>query len=66
MQKYFLGKNIRFIYEELQHAKSNCEMLLIADRFVADLIRHARKDCHLLIREPDWWCKRVVIFLWIG
>lgn len=42
------GKNIRFIHEELQHAKDYREMLVIADRFIADLICHARKDVHLL------------------
>jgi AraC-like DNA-binding protein len=42
------GKDLRFIYEQLQHAKNYCEMLLIADRFVADLVCHARKDAHLL------------------
>jgi transcriptional regulator GlxA family with amidase domain len=42
------SKNIRFIYEQLQDAKSFSEMLLIADRFVASLVSHAKKEIHLL------------------
>lgn len=42
------SKNIRFIHERLQHAKSYDEMLLIADRFIAALVSNARKDIHLL------------------
>ncbi len=42
------SKNIRFIHEQLQHAKSYSEMLLIADKFVATLVSNARKDVHPL------------------
>ena len=46
--EYIFSKNILFINEQLLHAKSYSEMLLIADKFVADLINHAQKDVHLL------------------
>jgi AraC-like DNA-binding protein len=46
--EYIFSKNILFIHEQLLHAKSYSEMLLIADKFVADLINHARKDVHPL------------------
>ncbi|MEP6949801.1 MAG: helix-turn-helix domain-containing protein [Ginsengibacter sp.] len=42
------SKNIRFIHEQLQDAKSYSEMLLIADRFVGTLVSNARKEVHLL------------------
>jgi AraC-like DNA-binding protein len=42
------SKNIRFIHEQLQHAKSYSEMFLIADGFVATLVSKARKNVHLL------------------
>ena len=42
------SKNIRFIYEQLQHAKSFSEMLLIADKFVATLVSNVKKETHLL------------------
>lgn len=42
------SRNIHFIYEQLQHAKSFSEMLLIADRFVATLVSNAKKEVHLL------------------
>jgi AraC-like DNA-binding protein len=42
------SKNIRFIHEQLQNAKSYNNMLLIADQFVADMANNARKDVHLL------------------
>lgn len=41
-------KGIRFVLEELQHASSYNEMILIADRFMSILLRNARKSAHLL------------------
>lgn len=41
-------KNIRSVYEQLQHAGSYPEMLLIADKYVGTLVSNARKEKHLL------------------
>ncbi|MDN3657207.1 AraC family transcriptional regulator [Ferruginibacter paludis] len=45
---YILPKSVRFIQEQLQHAKSYSEMLLIINNYVADLVRNKQKDFHLL------------------
>ncbi|HRO86388.1 MAG TPA: helix-turn-helix domain-containing protein [Niabella sp.] len=41
-------KNIRFIFEELQQAKTYRELLTVADRFVVSLASKTRKDAHQL------------------
>jgi AraC-like DNA-binding protein len=46
--EHLFSKKILFVHEELQHAKSYNDLLLIADRFVADLVKHTRKDVHPL------------------
>ena len=51
--KYFdaeniFSENIRFVFEELQHAPGYNEMILIADSFVKRIISKKRKDNHLL------------------
>ena len=39
---------IRSVYEQLQHAASHQQMLLIADKFIEGLVRQAKKEVHLL------------------
>jgi AraC-like DNA-binding protein len=55
---FAFSKNIRFIHEQLKHAKSYSEMLLIADRFVAELVSNARKDVHPLDAVSKLMMKR--------
>ncbi len=46
--EYIFSKNIVFIHEQFQHAKSYSEMLLIADKFLSTLVSNARNNAHLL------------------
>jgi AraC-like DNA-binding protein len=51
--KYFdaeeiFSKNIRFVFEELQQAKTYSDMLPIANKFVTNLINNAQKNTHLI------------------
>ncbi len=46
--EYIFPNSILFIHEQLQHAKSYSEMLLIIDSYVANLVRNKQKDSHLL------------------
>ncbi len=41
-------KNIRFVFEELQQAKTYSGLLTIADRYVTYLVSNARKNAHQL------------------
>ena len=41
-------RSIRFVFDELQQAKTYGEMLNIADRFINTLVSNVRKDAHLL------------------
>jgi AraC-like DNA-binding protein len=56
--EYIFSKNILFIHEQLQDAKSHREMLLIADKFISDMINHARKDFHPLDSISKMMMKR--------
>jgi AraC-like DNA-binding protein len=44
----YIFPNIRFVFEELQQAKTYNEILVIANRFVVSLVNGARKDVHEL------------------
>lgn len=46
--QYIFPKSIRFVHEQLQHAQSYSEMVLIADRFITTLVHNARKSAHLV------------------
>jgi len=67
------SKNIYFVLEELQEAKTYDEILTIADKFVADLISNFQKETHaldkvskLMIRHDgnvsiDWLAKETCL-----
>jgi AraC-like DNA-binding protein len=46
--QYIFPKHIGFVHEQLQHAQSYNEMVLIADRFITTLVHTSRKNAHLL------------------
>lgn len=46
--RYIFPKNIQLVHEQLQHAPSYSEMVLIADRFMTTLVHNAHKSAHLL------------------
>jgi AraC-like DNA-binding protein len=46
--QYIFPGNIRHVHEQLQHAPSYGEMVLIADRFITTLVHKVCKNAHLL------------------
>ncbi|MDH7460498.1 hypothetical protein QEG73_04390 [Chitinophagaceae bacterium 26-R-25] len=50
--------NIRFVFDELQQAKTYHQLLSIAEAFVVSIVSHATKDAHPLDAAANWMIKK--------